>query len=146
VNIEPKSDSVLAPLADLLHRHDASRASASAASIPAHATGCALLGGNCAWSPAHGGVLRLWVSGWGFRRPFRRSRWCRCRRSFHGIPVVTRRFVEAAHARGIQVHVWTVDEEAEMERLLDMGVDALMTDRPSLLRAVLERRGQWHGR
>ena len=40
----------------------------------------------------------------------------------------------------------SLPEAPEMERLLDLGVDALMTDRPTLLRAVLERRGQWHGR
>jgi glycerophosphoryl diester phosphodiesterase len=51
--------------------------------------------------------------------------------------------VEAAHARGAQVHVWTIDDEEEMEKLLDIGVDGLMTDRPSVLKKVLERRGLW---
>jgi glycerophosphoryl diester phosphodiesterase len=62
---------------------------------------------------------------------------------FHGLPVVTPRFVSAAHARGVQVHVWTIDEEEEMTNLLDIGVDGLMTDRPSVLKRLLERRGQW---
>ena len=62
------------------------------------------------------------------------------------VPVVDRRFVTAAHRAGLAVHVWTIDERSEMERLLDLGVDGIMTDRPSLLREVLEARGQWRPR
>jgi glycerophosphoryl diester phosphodiesterase len=63
--------------------------------------------------------------------------------SHRGVEIVTRRFVEVAHARGVQVHVWTIDEPEEMHRLLELGVDGLMTDRPSVLRDVLSARGQW---
>ena len=59
------------------------------------------------------------------------------------LPVVDRAFVKAAHRRGVPVHVWTIDDEAEMRRLLDLGVDGLMSDRPTLLRQVLVDRGQW---
>jgi glycerophosphoryl diester phosphodiesterase len=62
----------------------------------------------------------------------------------HGrLTVVDRRFVDRAHRAGVQVHVWIVDEPAEIERLLDLGVDGIMTDRPAVLRDVLERRGEW---
>ena len=64
-------------------------------------------------------------------------------RRWRGIPVVDARFVEAAHAAGAQVHVWTVDDVEDMEALLDLGVDALVTDRPSRLKEVLQRRGCW---
>jgi len=60
------------------------------------------------------------------------------------VPIVSERFVERAHRRGLQVHVWTIDEPAEMHRLLDLGVDGLMTDRPGVLKQVLVERGDWH--
>jgi glycerophosphoryl diester phosphodiesterase len=59
------------------------------------------------------------------------------------IPLAEPTFLGGARRAGVAVHVWTVDDEAMMNRLLDIGVDGLMTDRPSLLRAVLIRRHQW---
>ena len=57
--------------------------------------------------------------------------------------IVDARFVKAAARRGIPVHVWTIDEPAEINRLLDLGVGGIMTDRPSVLKQVMEERGQW---
>ncbi len=59
------------------------------------------------------------------------------------MPVVDRRYLDRAHRLGLQVHVWTVNDRAEMQRLLDLGVDGIMTDRADLLRAVLRDRGVW---
>lgn len=59
------------------------------------------------------------------------------------VEIVTPDFVRRAHAASKHVHVWTVDEPAEMDRLLDLGVDGLFTDRTDTLREVLQRRGQW---
>ncbi|WP_162924611.1 glycerophosphodiester phosphodiesterase [Rubrobacter indicoceani] len=59
---------------------------------------------------------------------------------YRGMEVVTPGLVEAAHSRGVRVDVWTVDEEEEISRLVDLGVDGIMTDRPDLLRSVLDGR------
>ena len=59
------------------------------------------------------------------------------------LPVLTERTLAAARSARLPVHVWTVDEPAQMRRLLDAGVDGLVTDRADLLRAVLAERGQW---
>jgi glycerophosphoryl diester phosphodiesterase len=57
--------------------------------------------------------------------------------------VVTPSFLEHAHDLGKQVHVWTVNEPAEMHRLLDLGVDGLVTDAIDVLRDVYRTRGLW---
>ena len=59
--------------------------------------------------------------------------------------LVTRKLVDVAHRHGKQVHVWTIDEAEEMDQLLDLGVDGLVTDRIDTLKDVLTRRNQWHG-
>jgi glycerophosphoryl diester phosphodiesterase len=61
------------------------------------------------------------------------------------LTIVNRSFVEAAHNAEIQVHVWTIDDENEMIRLLDLGVDGIMTDRPESLKKVLLSRNAWRG-
>jgi len=59
---------------------------------------------------------------------------------YEGWEVVTPRFVEAAHNRGVRVDVWTIDDPEEMRRLLDLGVDVIMTNRPEVLSEVLRER------
>jgi len=60
------------------------------------------------------------------------------------ISLVTERTLAWLHRRNRQMHVWTIDDPAEMERLLELGVDGIMTDRPQVLKDVLTARGQWH--
>lgn len=73
------------------------------------------------------------------------DRWWRAPAGFLQVPeyhdgrhVVTERFVRAADRRGVDVHVWTVNEETDMRRLVELGVHGIMTDRPDRLGAVLD--------
>jgi glycerophosphoryl diester phosphodiesterase len=61
--------------------------------------------------------------------------------SFGDIALVTAESVALAHQLGLEVHVWTIDEPDEMAALLDLGVDALMTDVPSRAVQLLRVRG-----
>lgn len=146
VNIEAKSDAVVEPLAALLRRMAAVGRIGVGSFRPARTRRLrAALGDGLCWSPAHRGVLGLWLRGWGLPLPPGPAPVVQVPERFSGIPVVTQRFVRAAHRAGISVQVWTVNERPAMERLLDIGVDGIMTDRPTLLRQVLRERGQWQG-
>jgi glycerophosphoryl diester phosphodiesterase len=57
--------------------------------------------------------------------------------TWYGVPLLTRRLVEAAHAAGRLVHVWTVNRRIDMEQWLHLGVDGLITDRPDLLKELV---------
>jgi glycerophosphoryl diester phosphodiesterase len=87
----------------------------------------------------------LEIAGLRFGRPSRR-RALAAQVPVRGGPITVTNggFVARAHHAEIAVHVWTIDDAAEMERLLDLGVDGIMTDRPTVLRDVLVARGQWH--
>ena len=58
--------------------------------------------------------------------------------TFAGKPLVTRALLDFAHRQGVQVHVWTINDVEEMERLLALGVDGIMSDFPGRLRAVVD--------
>jgi glycerophosphoryl diester phosphodiesterase len=64
-------------------------------------------------------------------------------RRVKGVDLVTRRSVGRAHRAGLKMHVWTINEPAEMNQLLDLGVDGIMTDRADLLADVMSERGLW---
>jgi glycerophosphoryl diester phosphodiesterase len=61
------------------------------------------------------------------------------------LPLVTRGMIEAAHRRGAVVHVWTINDRPEMERLIELGVDGLVSDDLATLKAVLVERDLWEG-
>ncbi len=62
------------------------------------------------------------------------------------VDLVTPRNIQRIHSTGRRVHVWTIDEPTTMHRLIDWGVDGIMTDRPDLLKGVLRARGMWSTR
>ncbi|MEU4822452.1 glycerophosphodiester phosphodiesterase [Actinomadura sp. NPDC023710] len=59
------------------------------------------------------------------------------------VPFVTEAFIDHAHRLGLQVHAWTVNDAATMKRLLDLGIDGIMTDELVTLRDVMDSRGLW---
>jgi glycerophosphoryl diester phosphodiesterase len=103
-----------------------------------------LAGPRLATSYGTRGVLGLRLRSWGVPVALRRSAVAaQVPVEQSGITVVDRRFVRTAHARGLQVHVWTINEPEAMHRLLDLGVDGIMTDHIDTLRTVLRDRGTW---
>ncbi|MHA6794653.1 glycerophosphodiester phosphodiesterase family protein [Pseudonocardia bannensis] len=62
---------------------------------------------------------------------------------FGALRVVDSDLLRVAHASAREVHVWTVNDRAEMGQLLDLGADGLISDRPDLLRDLLHDRGEW---
>ena len=145
VNLDPKTNAVVEPLVTLLERMNAFDRVCVGSFSDARLTRARRLSGGrlctsmgpravaavraCAWS---GWMPRLGADC--IQVPLRSGR----------VPLCDPAMVRAAHHAGLQLHVWTLDDEAAIERWLDHGVDGVMTDRPALLRAVLERRGQWY--
>ena len=147
-NIDPKADASVVALAHALRRHDAlDRVCVGAFSDERLARLRGLLGDRLCSAAGPGEISRLvaasHVPGLRGRTTTPPYRCVQVPVRHQGVEVVTLAFVDAAHRRGVQVHVWTIDEPDEMHRLLDLGVDGIMTDRPSVLRGVLEARGAW---
>ena len=142
VNVDPKSDACVGPLAALLDQLGAWER-VCVGSFSDHRLGRirALGRGRACTSmgPRAVALARLTTASSVMRRlgadciqvPIRRG----------PIPIVTKRFIAAAHRAGLPVHVWTINEETTINELLDLGVDGIMSDRLHLLRGVLSRRG-----
>lgn len=143
-NIDGKSDAVMEPLLDLLDRCDAwDRVCVTTFSDDRNAAARRRGQGRLATGAGPAEVVQWLAATAGdgeiptgvdvFQVPT----------VFGDTPIVTTASVASAHAAGIAVHVWTIDDPGEMNRLLDLGVDGIMTDRPDVLRSVQETRGQW---
>ena len=144
-NIDVKRPEALAPVADALRRTASVErvlvaafagrraAKARAALGPTLATGAGRWAVTALVAAKIVGFLPVRPTAAAAQVPMRRN----------GIPIVDAAFVRTCHRAGMAVHVWTIDEPTVMEDLLDLGVDGIMTDRPSALKEVLQRRGQW---
>jgi glycerophosphoryl diester phosphodiesterase len=141
INIDPKDDRCVEPLAAVVDRLDAWGRVCFGSFSDARLRRIRMLGRGRACTsmgPRAIAIARaLAAAGWVPRQgadciqaPPRRGR----------ISIVTRRFVRAAHRTGLPVHVWTVDDPAAMDELLELGVDGIMTDRPRVLLDVLAGR------
>ncbi|WP_432028104.1 glycerophosphodiester phosphodiesterase [Streptomyces sp. 1222.5] len=144
-NVDVKAEPALRPLLDLIERTDAwDRVCVGSFSEARVLRAQRLAGPRLATSFGTRGVLSLRLRSWGLPAAVRRSAVAaQVPEAQSGVPVVDQRFVRAAHARGLQVHVWTVNEPARMHRLLELGVDGIMTDHIDTLRKVMEDRGVW---
>lgn len=142
VNIDPKSDACVGPLAALLDRLDAWERVCVGSFSDRRLRGIRALGRGraCTSMGPHAVALaRLTTASAVMRRlgadciqvPINRG----------SIPIVTERFITAAHRAGLPVHVWTINDETTMNELLDLGIDGIISDRVRLLRDVLIRRG-----
>ena len=146
-NLDIKAAGVLAPLVRLVRRLEvADRICLGSFSDARIAAARRLFGPSVCTSLGPRGVAALRLSSYSPRAAGLVRIQAGCAQvplQLGGRALVDERFVSAAHARGLQVHVWTVDDPAEVEAMLDLGVDGIMTDRPAMLREVLEKRGQW---
>jgi glycerophosphoryl diester phosphodiesterase len=150
-NIDAKHDSVVGPLLETIHRTGAlDRVCITSFNDRRVARLRRALSPGACMTLGPAGTTMLRLSGWlpenlGMRVSGRLSGFAAAQVPLYQwrIPVVDRNFVESAHRAGLVVHVWTIDDEPTMSRLLDLGVDGLMTDRPTLLKDLLVRRQAW---
>lgn len=148
INIDPKADASVAPLIKAIREAGAlERVGIGSFSDARLAEMRAELGPGLCTSMGPVSTARLRFGSWsgplGFLWGGFAAGCAQLPVSQYGIPLVNQRLVEHAHELGLQVHVWTIDDPAEMRRLLDIGVDGLMTDELEVLKSVLEARGQW---
>lgn len=144
VNIDPKHDAVVEPLAALLTDLDAvERVCIGSFSDRRIEHIASLLGPDLCTSLGPKGVARLRASSFGIGRRHPGGRCVQVPVATAGVTLVDRRFIERAHSCSLDVHVWTIDDPQEMHRLLDLGVDGIMTDLPAVLRDVMIDRGCW---
>ncbi|GMR13805.1 MAG: glycerophosphodiester phosphodiesterase [Gemmatimonadota bacterium] len=137
INVETKTREVAVPLVDLVRVHGAEQRVLVAAEYDRDRQPVRGYAGP--WGTSRRQVMSFWVAvqtgTWRAYTPA--GDVLQVPESWRGIRVVSPRFIRAAHARNIPVQVWTVDEEADMRRLLEWGVDGIQTDRPDVLARVL---------
>ena len=143
VNIDPKHDESVEPLAKVIRDTGAvDRVCVGSFSDERLARIRDLVPGVCT-SLGPVGILNLGLAAQGGEIDDLPAPCAQVPTHFGETEVVTPAFVEEAHRRAIQIHVWSIDDAAEMERLLDLGVDGIMTDRNQVLKDVCIARGVW---
>lgn len=145
-NVDMKAEPALHPLINLIARTDSwDRVCVGSFSEARVARAHRLAGPRLATSYGVRGVLGLRLRSYGVPVPVREGAVCaQVPPAQSGVRVVDERFVRTAHARGLQVHVWTINDADRMRALLDLGVDGIMTDQLETLRSVFVERGVWH--
>lgn len=143
-NVEPKTDLAVDALIDLIrHRALQPRICVGSFSDQRIRKIRRALGPELCMSPGPRGVSRALLAAMrGSKRPSPFGA-LQIPTSAAGLPLTRKRTIERVRELALQVHVWTVNDEATMIALLDNGVDAIMTDNVTLLRNVLDARGDW---
>lgn len=145
-NIDIKSDAALAPLVECITRHRAhDRICVGSFSTPRIKEFRRQVGPRVATSVSPSGIVwyAFAVGGRRLYAPPGQALQMPVRDEGTGLKVLSPGLIRAAHAAGRVVHVWTVNEPAEMHRLIDLGVDGLVSDETVALRQVLVERGLW---
>ena len=143
INIDPKHDESVDALVEAIKRADAvDRVCVGAFSDARLERVRALLPGVCT-SLGPFGIMNLGLATIGQFDDDLPSPCAQVPTHFGSDEIVTPAFVAEAHRRGMQIHVWTIDDADEMRRLLDLGVDGIMTDRNQVLKDVLQSRDRW---
>lgn len=143
-NLDVKAGAAVAPTVEVLERTGAhQRVLLASFSDVRLAALRRAVGPAVATSLAAREVARLRLGGLGHRGPGVVAAQVPVR--YGRVRVLTAGFLARAHRLGLQVHVWTVDDPAEMHELLDLGVDGIMTDHLEVLREVYLSRGVWRG-
>jgi len=144
VNIDPKADGAVEPLIRELKELNAlHRVCVGAFSDSRLGRFHEEFGDEVCLSMGPLEVVAARFSSWGFPKSNFRARAAQVPIRQGPIPIVDKRFIARMHSLGIAVHVWTIDEVEEMNWLLDLGVDAIMTDVPATLLDVFKQRDLW---
>lgn len=143
-NVEPKTDAAVQSLIDVITDRDLrSRICVGSFSDRRVARVRDALGPDICTSPGPKGAAAAFVRALvGSSRPSVHAA-LQIPDSFFGVPFTRRWLIERFHRQELQVHVWTVNDEATMRRLLDAGVDAVMSDEITVLKKVLTERDAW---
>lgn len=153
-NIDAKADAAVDPLVEAIAEHEAwDRVNVTSFGVarlhrlrhrlrrrlgPHHRVASSVSSAGVAWSRFVPGLpAAVHSAGHALQIPARQ------RLAGREVEIATAALVDRAHRAGQQVHVWTVNDAEEMNRLIDLGVDGLIGDRLDTLVAVLTRRGLW---
>ncbi len=141
-NIDAKSDEVVEPLIDAITQADAyDRVCLGSFSDARLKRARAIATGNLCTSLGPKAIVVQILRSWGLPLPRPAGDALQIPIAERGVPVFSERLLKAAQRDGFAVHMWTINDEAEMARLLDLGVDGIMTDRPTALKSIFENRG-----
>ncbi|MDR1266390.1 MAG: glycerophosphodiester phosphodiesterase [Propionibacteriaceae bacterium] len=149
-NVDLKTDNAVQPLASLIARHRAQERVLVTSFAPIRlarfrAVACGRVATGVSWPGiawnrfGRRGAWPVGIGGQAFQVPVRQ------RLGQVNISLLNRRLIDNAHRAGRSVHVWTVNDAATMEAVIAAGVDGIITDRPDILKTVLQDHDLWEG-